>query len=733
DPERALVLHEQGLVLRRSLGDRRGEAMTLHNLAALFDALGEPRRAAELFERALALHRETGDRTSEAATLSSWGNALEQLGAPERALALYEEALALRRALGSRNGEAVILANLGWVSRTLGKSEEALQRFEQAMALAREQKRPLSEAEALLGRGAILADRGQPARALEDTLRARALAREAASPAREAEALYRTALVQRTMGDLDATRASIESALDLVESIRFKLSSPDLRASLRATIQAYYELYIDLLMEHHRRDRGQGADRAALAASERARARGLVELLAAAGAPPVAGAEPGLLERERALRQALKVELWRGPEGAGTAAGLLDRYRQLEAEMRSASRTFALTSPEPLSLEDLQSHLGGDDTLLLAYALGSERSYLWAVTTGSFASYELPSRAGIEDAARRLHRLLASPDRRAVQRQVELAAAELSRLLLAPVASQLAGRRLVIVPDGALHYVPFAVLPEPGDAAATPLIVGHEIAVLPSASVLPLLRRERPDPPSADHRIAVLADPVFDRNDPRVRRPATPAAPAGTARLLRSTVPGGGRLDRLTFSRVEAQRILAAAPPGTGLAALDFEANREKVVSGDLAGYSILHFATHGLVDGERPERSGIVLSLVDEQGRERDGFVRLGDLYGLDLAADLVVLSACRSALGEEIHGEGLVGLTRGFMAAGAARVVASLWDVEDEATAELMSRFYRGLLRDGLPPAAALRRAQLELARERRWESPAFWAGFVLQGDWR
>lgn len=127
------------------------------------------------------------------------------------------------------------------------------------------------------------------------------------------------------------------------------------------------------------------------------------------------------------------------------------------------------------------------------------------------------------------------------------------------------------------------------------------------------------------------------------------------------------------------------------------------------------------------------MLSLVDEQGRERDGFVRLGDLYGLDLAADLVVLSACRSALGEEIHGEGLVGLTRGFMAAGATRVVASLWDVADEATAELMSRFYRGLLRDGLSPAAALRRAQLELARERRWDSPAFWAGFVLQGDWR
>jgi CHAT domain-containing protein len=168
-------------------------------------------------------------------------------------------------------------------------------------------------------------------------------------------------------------------------------------------------------------------------------------------------------------------------------------------------------------------------------------------------------------------------------------------------------------------------------------------------------------------------------------------------------------------------------------AALDFAASREAVLSGELRGYRILHFATHTVADTRFPELSGLVLSQVDAGGRPRSGFVRLPDLYELDLAADLAVLSGCRTALGRELRGEGLMGLTRGFEAAGVPRVVGSLWRVEDRATAEIMTRFYRAMWHEGASPVAALRTAQRAVRRDPRYRDPHFWAGFVYQGDWR
>ena len=188
-----------------------------------------------------------------------------------------------------------------------------------------------------------------------------------------------------------------------------------------------------------------------------------------------------------------------------------------------------------------------------------------------------------------------------------------------------------------------------------------------------------------------------------------------------------------TFSREEADAIAEFVLGRSLLKATDFQASRAKAVSGELSNYRIVHFATHGLLNSEHPELSGLVLSLVDENGRPQDGFLRMHEIYNLRLPAEVVVLSACQTGLGKEIKGEGLVGLTRGFMYAGAQRVVASLWQVDDLATAELMKRFYRGMLKDNLRPAAALREAQVELMKQKRWSSPYFWAAFVIQGEWR
>ncbi len=329
------------------------------------------------------------------------------------------------------------------------------------------------------------------------------------------------------------------------------------------------------------------------------------------------------------------------------------------------------------------------------------------------------------------------------------------------MAAQLGGKRLLVVADGTLQYVPFGALSVPavsgqrsgGSGPATdgrPLIVEHEIVNLPSASVLAVLRKELTGRQPASKAVAVLADPVLQNDDLRVKQavaraekktnnaaPATPTtndALSPAEDLVRSAREAGvGGLERLRFTRQEAEAIAALASKEQRLAALDFEASRIMATSAELSQYRIVHFATHGLLNSEHPELSGIVLSLVDERGQPQDGFLRLHDIYNLKLGADLVVLSACQTALGKNVRGEGLVGLTRGFMYAGAPRVVASLWNVKDEATAELMKRFYQGVLKDKLRPAAALRAAQISMWQEKRWEVPYYWAGFVLQGEWQ
>jgi CHAT domain-containing protein len=318
------------------------------------------------------------------------------------------------------------------------------------------------------------------------------------------------------------------------------------------------------------------------------------------------------------------------------------------------------------------------------------------------------------------------------------------------VAGLLGNRRIVIVSDGALQYVPFAALPAPPGKTSgagspgeeLPLVMQHEITNLPSASVLAQLRQQALQRAPAPKAVAVLADPVFDSRDERITRSGVEdSAPLPATTLQRSpavTLRGRGpgpqdTLDRLPWTRLEAAEIMKVTPAGSGLQALDFEASRATALSPQLSQYRIVHFATHAVSDSEHPERSGLVLSLFDRRGQPQNGFLGLEQIYGLKLPADLVVLSACDTGLGQEIEGEGLVGLVRGFMYAGATRVVASLWSVDDEVTAQLMAHFYKSLEQDKLSPAAALRAAQLEVLKENRWSPPYYWAGFQVEGEWR
>jgi CHAT domain-containing protein len=361
-----------------------------------------------------------------------------------------------------------------------------------------------------------------------------------------------------------------------------------------------------------------------------------------------------------------------------------------------------------------------------------------------------------------------------IDREYPKAAMELSRMVLGPVAALLEDKRLLIVSDGALQYVPFSALPVPEFTrseeptlsasmttigvkpaghrrSSVPLLVKHEIVNLPSASVLAELRRLARDRQQPPKTVAVLADPVFSSTDVRVEikqgrdqtgaKPISRIPPTGelsAEHLTRSLTDVSGNrnerfaLNRLLYTRREAEAIMSVTPEHKRMQALDFQANRTTATSANLGQYRIVHFATHGLLNNEHPELSGLVFSLVNKQGEPQDGFLELGDIYNLHLPVDLVVLSACDTALGQEMNGEGIIGLTRGFMYAGATRVVASLWSVNDAATSELMARFYKEMLYGKMRPAAALRAAQIQMLRQKRWSSPFYWAAFQVHGEW-
>ena len=635
---------------------------------------------------------------------------------PAAALKPLQEALELR--LPGSRGQALTLIALGVAYRQLGRLEDARRTYTEALPIvsglgdSREQARTLGN----LGR--LEATARHDAVALDDFDRALALFRTLADPLDMAWVLAGKASMLRRRGDLEGAREVMAEALAAVEQHRFSQKSYATRAAFFATRQDNYDFLIDLLMEMNRKEHGTRHAAAALEVNERSLARSLLDGLAASGTRLSRdGAAPELHARERELETEIDALVSRETSLSqeGDTAPLLQRVEaelarlwsdldRVRAELRTGDpRYAALTLPQPWSVAEVQRGLLDRDTLLLEYRLGETRSFLWAVTPDSLESFELPGRAEIEPLARSVCDLLARSSSPEAEGSSRRPLAKLSRLLLGPVASLLQGRRLLVVGNGILQSVPFAALPEPGNSLdGEPLIARHEIVALPSVSVLGEIRREVASRQWAPKALWVLADPDF-----------------------------GGRFEKLPYSSQEAAAILQLAP-SPKLEVSGRQASRAAVLNGDLRDYRLLHFATHGSFATSDPDGGRLMLAQIDPLGRpEANGFLHLADIYKLDLRAGLVVLSACRSALGREVRGEGMMGMTRGFFYAGAERVLVSLWNVNDAVTVELMRRFYRGMLVEGLSPAAALRASQNAIRSQRR--SPYYWAGFTLQGEWR
>lgn len=779
---RAHAAHRRSLELYRAAGIESGEGSALNNLGLVAEATGDLAGALELYEAALEIWRRLERHSAEATTLQNLGGLYALIGRDAEALDLHRQAVEVLQREGRERHLGSALVALGWAHHLAGENERALERYDEAIELARRLGDPVLEAGALDRRGTALRELGRTAEARAayssalETFRAAglrvgightlanlgwlALAEGDGEPAAEAlrealeilsaagdpngevYALVGLARAARLDGELERARRTLERAVELIEELRSAVRGRLSRSYFLAVRYDAVEELVTLLMELHQRDSAGAFAVEALEVVERSRARTLLEDL---GRGAVQGEDAGsaserrrhLLAEIRALEER-RMSLADRSEADPRVENLerLLRQRWLEVErleddplIRTGAAGALLTAREMQDLLDRE-------TLLIVYFLAEPRSFAWTVDRGAIEVHPLPGRERIEDLARLVAASAARSGEMAFAGQAERSLAALARAILEPLSPRLAGhRRLAVVADGALHAIPFAAVPLAAspEKVADPLLRRHEIVTLPAVSVLAHQRRILGTRPPADATVAVFADPVFNPLDERLGGigAVEPSFPRDLERAV--DLFGGDPPERLPSTAAEAAAILELVPEEKRLSALGFEADRELAESGELSRYRIVHFATHGLLHPVHPQLSGIVLSLYDEKGQPRNGFLRAHEIAALDLHADLVVLSACRTRLGREIRGEGLVGLPQAFFRAGARRVIVSSWPVSDLATAELMGRFYRHLLEDGLPPAAALRRAQLEMLADERWRAPYYWAAFSLEGDWR
>ncbi|MEP7042800.1 MAG: CHAT domain-containing protein [Dokdonella sp.] len=798
--EKALVTTLSALKLAEAVGDRRLQLLTRGDIAFQYNARGEYAAAIEAYQRTLDELRATPNPMAEAVAWVNLGVAYSQLGEVGEAGRAYAKAEAAATAADCWSCLAEIAANEGDTLSDDGRSQEAAVAYRRALDIAQDHQLLRQHAEALrgLGRCAMASGDWPAARALLEAAqgelhrthglvneavvesmlgdlesrqshfdaarqhyrRSRTLARQAANQPWQTVASASLARLAAQAGDLEAAKRDIERAITAIESERARINAPDLRTSYFGTMRAYYELYVDILMQLEARQPGHAYAATALIAAERARARVLQDQLTERATPLDKDIDPALLTAAHAAADRLHALAYRHGQTQDDAAaratlqsGIDEATRQLDearGRIRAANPRYAdLTHPTPLRIDEIQQQLLDGDVSVLEYWLGERRSYLWVITRDALQAYTLPPRAQIEQAVAALREKLIAraavtgttsieqlATRDARDSDAVRALAQTLAEQIVPAAARVNLRRqVVVVADGDLQSLPLPLRilqdapAQDGTASAAP----HIFAYLPSLGSLRSLRA-LPHSTQASNALAILADPVFRADDVRLQgRVKVETAKADELLLRAASEAGISELARLPSTRSEAEAIAALAKADATWLALDFAANRQAALAADWSNYAIVHFATHALLNPNHPELSGIVLSLYDAQGKAEDGFVRMNDIYNLHMPAELVVLSVCDSALGRSLGGEGASSLARAFFYAGAHRVVASLWPVDDRASAALMQAFYRGLLERHEAPAQALAGAQREISSDPRWQAPFYWAGFVLQGDWR
>lgn len=744
----ALESYERSADLNESLGRPDHLTDALLSLGALALDLRRPEDAEEYNARALRAAESARDQSRQSDALRELGAVYHRREDYLRAEEFFRRALAATEQLdaGPKRTRALAAARfrLGAALLEQGRPGDAVVEFRAALESQRDAGNQVEEALTLRELGVALGRLGETALALENLSAALDLNREHGDPLRVVWTLHRLAVVQ---AGVDPRRAlqTLEEAIQIGQRVRSGLSNDLLRAGFAEGPRRLYDLYVDLLV-------ATGDESAAFTASEEGRARALLDLLTEARVELGADVAPELRAEQRAidgriawLQNELSDAVIAGRDARRQAALKADLERaeqewwRLDAAIRARSPGYQeLRAPRVVTAEQVRRDLP-PGRALLEYWLGDEHAYVFVLTPETFALVALPPTREIQAQVTALRSALLAL---APPLEFGQPAHRLYRELVAPAlaATRAAGepiRELVIVPDGALHLIPFEALitaaPRAGDRFEDLgyLLRDLSISYAPSATVLASLesgvmrpggeRETRSEPPL---QFLAFADPRYDRplalNCPDERGSAG-GSPSDSA--VRAEPLG-----RLAGSRAEVQAIERLYGRRSRVY-LGSEASEERIKSDPaVAAAERVHLAVHGVVCESFPERSGLVFALAG--GRE-DGILQTREIFGLRLAADLVVLSACETGVGRLVSGEGVVGLTRAFFYAGAPSLVVSLWQVSDRSTAPLMASFYEHLDR-GEDKAVALQRSRLALIEAGgSGAAPFYWAPFVVQGS--
>ncbi|PZQ15502.1 MAG: hypothetical protein DI564_09260 [Rhodanobacter denitrificans] len=713
----ALSAYQLTLDALRTTPYPRVEGMAWNDLGLLYRQTGDRAAARDALERAASIWRDSGDVSGLAEVQLNLADLDLDEGGLDAAWQGYRAALDIDLAQGFRREEAHARIGLGSVAALRGEDAEARGHLEVAAALAESIGASANAVAARLALAELARRHGDHDAAARAAATALDQARRAHDVSGQAQALIVRARLALSVGDLAAAHAAAAPALDLIEDARGAIDPPQLRSRYFATRRDAYDLAIEILMRRHAVQPDAGYAMQAFLVSERARARALQDRLGERRLSLPDTIDLGLLEAERTAELA-----WRSAAARDEAA-LAEAQRTLDAvrgQIRAQHPRYAeLAHPPRPTPESMLTLLRDAGVVADSWWLAEPHSYRWRITAAGVSATTLPGRTTIERAALRLRERVATApvaasaapieriaaDEIAHDAAVDVAARALATLLDLPEAAD--GALHVTIPDGALAWVPFALL-EPD--------VPRGRVYLPGLSALAGIRAvARGGAPDA---VAIVADPVVRADDPRLPQTGAPAIDAPAP---------------LPYARREARALLALADRRASRWIDGFDASRQTLAALSWARYGTVHFATHARLDVARPELSAIVLSAYTADGTPQDGVLRADDLYTLDVPVDLVVLGACDGAVGPIQGAEGPFSLARAFFHAGARRVLASLWAVDDRAGAALMDHFYEGLLRQGLLPPQALERAQRKLRAEPRWAAPYYWAGYVLQGDWR
>ena len=778
----ASVAFKKAEVMWRELGDPIELATALVDQNFLAIRQGQWQNALVLLDEAQTLLVEKEAEPYLAAKIAnSFGEIYEAYGQLDTALSYFRESLShFRDVAHDVKGTITAGIKVGRVQASLGNFDEARQQVEQSLAAAvpTDNALTIGSCHEDLGRVWLQAGSYDPARleflnaisyytksnidwplaratmylgqteqllgnldaagaAYEKALRFFSKNSDYTNEAALRFGLGKLALQQ---GRLDKAAADLRRSIELTERLRENASSKELRSSFLHSVHDRYETYVEWMMTRYARDRNQQYTVEAFEAAESGRARALLDSLYGYQRELRQPSDPLLLLEEEKLQkreQQLVDERDRLLSFGSTEKDKLDvdqrlrdvraQIETLEARIHSSAKFNDLLRPTPLSYERIRTEITDSETSLLSYSLGNAKSFAWIVTKDGLSTYVLTNKKTIEDAANKLIELLKRPlTTDSEQSQLQTAIDEVSRLVVEPLSAKLQTSRLIVVADGILQYVPFQIL-KTSATAQEPMISRFDIVDAPSASALAIVRRERMRRQPGSKLLVGFGDAVFSAD----YAPQPIKADINASEERSKATSRFRDLPRL-FNAKRELRAIGEMAGGESAFYVEYNATREQFMNVDLSQFRILHVVTHGVLDDRQPELSGLVLSLIDGNAHPIDGFVSLADIYKLRAPVDLVVLSACHTALGQKLRGEGLIGLTRGFMYAGASGVVASLWKVDDHATAELMKYFYSNMLQRGMGPATALRAAQNQIRSQPKWSSPYYWAGFTFQGDY-